>query len=164
MISGATPKATTARIHCCWSNSEQLECCVSSIRGSAFHLGLPQKVQPNTFHLSISPCFALYCLTSSSSTCFNPSELVLRAGSTSSIVRSTSTPLMSRKHLRSCGSGCNVSVTSLHKMSSAAQSKAEQLTCAPRSPAQSLLPSAPDSEVCSCNSCTVFADLLVSVS
>ena len=35
------------------------------------------------FHLSISSCLTLYCLSSSSRTCRRPSELVLSAGRTS---------------------------------------------------------------------------------
>jgi hypothetical protein len=67
----------------------------------------------HTFHLSISSCCFLYCFSSSSSTCFRPSELVLSAGSTSLTVRSTSTPLISRKHLRVGGRVASVSLTSL---------------------------------------------------
>lgn len=66
-----------------------------------------------TFHLSSSSCFALYCLTRSSSTFFRPSELVVSAGRTSLTVCSIKTPLMRRKALRSPDSGCRVSNTSL---------------------------------------------------
>ena len=65
------------------------------------------------FHLSNSSCLLLYCLTSSSSTCFKPSEFVFKAGRTSFTVLSTRTPLMSRKHFRSWGRGCSDSMTNL---------------------------------------------------
>lgn len=66
-----------------------------------------------TFHFSISSCVVLYCFSSSSSTFRNPSEFVFSAGMTSFTVRSTSTPLIMRKHLRLAGSGSRVSRTSL---------------------------------------------------
>ncbi|KAI7165233.1 hypothetical protein KC349_g98 [Hortaea werneckii] len=66
-----------------------------------------------TFHLSMSSCFARYCLTKSSRTFFRPSAFVCSAGSTSLTVRSTSTPLIMRKHFRSPGKGVKVSSTSL---------------------------------------------------
>ena len=65
------------------------------------------------FHLSISSCCLLYCLTNSSNTFFKPSEFVCNAGVTSWTVLSTSTPFIIRKHLRSGGSGPRVSRTSL---------------------------------------------------
>ena len=66
-----------------------------------------------TFHFSISSCLSLYCFSRSSRTFFRPSEFVLSAGTTSLTVRSTRTPLIIRKHLRSPGSGSSVSSTSL---------------------------------------------------
>jgi len=66
-----------------------------------------------TFHFSISSCFVLYCRTRSSKTFFSPSELVLRAGTTSLTVRSTNTPLIIRKHFLPSGNGSSVSSTSL---------------------------------------------------
>ena len=66
-----------------------------------------------TFHFSISSCRVLYCLSRSSRTFFKPSEFVLSAGLTSLTVRSTSTPFIMRKHLRSCGRGSSVSSTNL---------------------------------------------------
>lgn len=66
-----------------------------------------------TFHISISSCLLLYCLTSSSSVFFKPSWFVCRIGTMSATVRSVSTPLIMRKHLRSPGSGSSVSRTSL---------------------------------------------------
>ena len=65
------------------------------------------------FHFSISSCVFLYCLTRSSSIFFRPSALVWSVGTTSETVRSTSTPLTMRKHLRVPGRGCRVSRTSL---------------------------------------------------
>jgi hypothetical protein len=65
----------------------------------------------------MSSCFVLYCLTSSSSAFFRPSELVLRIGTTSLTVRSVNTPLIIRKHFRSPGKGSKVSKTSLHHVS-----------------------------------------------
>lgn len=65
------------------------------------------------FHLSISSCCLLYCLTNSSSTFFKPSEFVCNAGVTSLTVLSTSTPFIIRKHLRSGDNGSRVSRTSL---------------------------------------------------
>jgi hypothetical protein len=73
--------------------------------------------QGRTFHFSMSSCFVLYCLTSSSNAFFKPSELVLRIGTTSLTVRSVKTPLIIRKHLRSPGSGSRVSSTSLSYIS-----------------------------------------------
>jgi hypothetical protein len=70
-----------------------------------------------TFHFSMSSCFVLYCLTSSSSAFFRPSELVLRIGTTSLTVRSVKTPLIMRKHFRSPDSGSRVSNTSLYHVS-----------------------------------------------
>ena len=67
----------------------------------------------HTFHLSISSCLDLYCLSNSSKTCLRPSEFVFKAGSTPSTVLSTKTPFVSRKHLRPLGSGTSVSTTSL---------------------------------------------------
>lgn len=74
------------------------------------------EVKP-TFHPSSSVCFDLYCFSISSSTCFNPSEFVLRAGRTSATERSTSTPFTMRKHFRSLGRGSRVSMTSLEEPS-----------------------------------------------
>jgi hypothetical protein len=65
----------------------------------------------------MSSCFVLYCLTSSSSAFFRPSELVLRIGTTSLTVRSVNTPLIMRKHFRSPGNGSKVSKTSLRHVS-----------------------------------------------
>lgn len=65
------------------------------------------------FHLSSSCSLFLYVLTRSSRTFFRPSALVWRVGITSSTVRSTSTPLMRRKHFRLLSRGARVSRTSL---------------------------------------------------
>lgn len=70
-----------------------------------------------TFHFSISSCFNLYCLTSSSRVFLSPSELVFRIGTTSFTVLSVRTPLIIRKHFRSPGSGSKVSSTSLDRVS-----------------------------------------------
>lgn len=65
------------------------------------------------FHASSSCSFFLYVLTRSSRTFFRPSALVWRLGMTSSTVRSTSTPLIRRKHFRLLSRGDSVSRTSL---------------------------------------------------
>jgi len=74
---------------------------------------LLRKKKPRTFHFSISVCLELYCLTKSSNTFFNPSELVFKAGMTSFTVLSTRTPFIIRKHFLSAGRGSRVSSTSL---------------------------------------------------
>jgi hypothetical protein len=66
-----------------------------------------------TFHFSMSSCLVLYCFASSTRTLFMLSELDCSCGSTSPTVRSTSTPLIMRKHLRDVGRGVRVSRTSL---------------------------------------------------
>jgi len=66
-----------------------------------------------TFHFSMSSCLVLYCFASSTRTLFMLSAFDCSCGSTSPTVRSTSTPLIMRKHLRVAGSGVRVSRTSL---------------------------------------------------
>src|SRR5437762_12712300 len=85
-------------------------------------LHIQGETSKHTFHLSISSCFDLYCLSSSSKTCFKPSEFVFKVGSTSSTVLSTKTPLVRRKHLRSLGRGARASATSLPHTRSASAS------------------------------------------
>ena len=72
-----------------------------------------------TFHFSNSSCFTLYCFSNSFNTFFSPSEFVLSAGITSFTVLSMRTPLIRRKHFRSCGKGSKVSRTSLRSARSA---------------------------------------------
>ena len=96
------------------STAEQLGYCSFSVGewdsvSQNFDTGLERLA----FHLSISSCCLLYCLSNSSSTFFKPSRFVCNAGVTSFTVRSTSTPFIIRKHLRSGGSGPRVSRTSL---------------------------------------------------
>jgi hypothetical protein len=113
-----------------------------------------------TFHFSISSCLPLYCLTNSSSTCFKPSELVCRAGSTSLTVLSTKTPLIRRKHFRSGGSGCKVSVTSLSRQSDGMlRHKSLNCTYAPRFLARSRPPFEPVTVMCFCSLCIESEDL-----
>ena len=69
--------------------------------------------QVRTFHFSMSSCLVLYCFASSTRTLFMLSALDCSCGSTSPTVRSTSTPLIMRKHLRVAGRGVSVSRTSL---------------------------------------------------
>ena len=68
-----------------------------------------------TFHFSRSSCLILYVFIKSSRTFLMPSAFVFSAGTTSATVRSTKTPLISRKHLRLSGSGVRVSRTSLFR-------------------------------------------------
>jgi hypothetical protein len=82
---------------------------------SPIMLGNPEHKYERTFHFSISSCLLLYCLTRSSNTLPSPSELVFRAGMTSSTVRSMRTPLIIRKHFRSPERGVRVSRTSLRR-------------------------------------------------
>jgi hypothetical protein len=92
--------------------AERPGCCFASVHGSQYSVPRAIHLQ-HTFHFSISSCLLLYCLTSSSSVFFNPSELAFRIGTTSSTTRSVNTPLIMRKHFLSPGSGSNVSNTSL---------------------------------------------------
>src|SRR4051794_21520578 len=100
--------------------------------------GHPSRRQPRsvgrwrcrlTFHFSSSSCLVLYCLTKSSRTFLRPSALVWRAGTTSLTVRSTSTPLIMRKHLRSPARGSKVSSTSLFLSQSEEMSGEERYGC-----------------------------------